>query len=76
MGLTVEDAKFVADCRKRMIDNMTKGLAPDHGIDKSLLKEAYAKLRKERTLGAATGAKPKAKASETVPIDLDAFLKK
>lgn len=77
MGLTVEDAQFVADCRRKMINNMAEGKAPEAGIDKELLKTAYEKIRKDRSLGAAASGKPaRAKKAEVQPIDLNEWLKK
>ncbi len=74
-GLTIEDARFVADMRLKLVQNMRDGLAPEHDISKDKLKAALAIVRKDRSIGDATGSKAKAKAP-TIPIDLADFMKK
>lgn len=73
--ITVEDAKFVANMRLKMVQNMQNGLPPEEGIEKEDLKTVLAKVRHSRSIGDATGSKAKAKAP-MIPIDLDAFLQK
>ncbi len=72
---SVEDARFVSDLRLKMTKNRAAGLPAEHGIDKEQLKKALVCIRNERTLGDVTGSKAKAKAP-TIPIDLNAFMKK
>lgn len=75
MSLTIEDAQFVANTRLKMVQNMQAGLLPEAGIDKEKLKKALELVRKDRSLGDATGSKAKAKAP-VIPIDLSSFMKK
>lgn len=74
MSITVEDARFVADMRLKLVQNMRDGLVPEAGIDKEKLKAALAIVRKDRSIGDATGSRAKAKAP-TIPIDLADFMK-
>lgn len=74
MAITPEDAKAVADLRLEMVMNMQAGRPPEAGIDKERLKDILAKVRKTRSIGAASGKK--AKASEVIPLDLSEFMKK
>jgi len=75
MPLTIEDARFVADTRLKLVQNMRDGLAPEHGIDKEKLKKALEIVRHERSIGDATGSKAKAKAP-SIPLDLASFMAK
>ena len=75
MPFSVEDATFVADMRLKLVQNMQKNLAPEHGIDKEDLKRALEVVRKERSLGDAGGSKAKGKAP-VIPLDLEAFMNK
>lgn len=75
MGLTVDDAKELAQMRLRLLENKKKGLPAEHGIDKEKLKDCLELIRKDRSLGDATGSKAKAKAP-VIPMDLDAFMNK
>ncbi len=75
MPLTIEDARFVADTRLKLVQNMRDGVAPEHGIDKEKLKAALELVRHERSIGDATNSKAKAKAP-SIPIDLGAFMSK
>lgn len=75
MPLTIEDARFVADTRLKLVQNMRDGLAPEAGIDKDKLKKALELVRHERSIGDATNSKAKAQAP-SIPIDLSAFMKK
>ena len=74
-GLTIEDARLIADMRLKLVQNMRDGLAPEADIDKDKLKAVLAIVRKDRSIGDATGSKAKAKAP-IIPIDLDAFMVK
>ncbi len=74
MPITVEDARFVADMRLHMVQNMLAGKAPEAGIDKEKLKAALEMVRQDRSIGDATGSKAKGKAP-TIPLDLGAFMK-
>lgn len=69
MSLTIEDANFISATRMKMIENHKKGLPPEHDIDREALKLALDKVRKNRSLGDATGSKAKAKAP-IIPLDL------
>jgi len=75
MSISIEDARFVADMRLKLVQNMRDGLTPEAGIDKEKLKAALAIVRQDRSIGDATGSKAKAKAP-TIPIDLEAFKRK
>lgn len=75
MSFTVDDARFVADMRMKMVQNMQKGLTPSMGIDKEELKRALEMIRKDRSIGAASSAKGK-RSAPTIPIDISAFLTK
>jgi hypothetical protein len=73
MGLSIEEARFVADTRLRLVQNMSKDLPAEAGIDKEDLKKALAMVRQDRSIGDATNSKAKAKAP-TIPIDLKSFM--
>ena len=73
---SVEDAKFVSECRVKMVVNMQNGLVPEAGLDKEQLKRALEIVRKERSLGlAGAGKVTKRKAAPMIPIDLNEFMK-
>lgn len=73
MGLSIEDARFVADTRLKLVQNMSDGKAPEAGIDKDTLKAALEMVRTDRSIGDATNSKAKAKAP-IIPIDLKSFM--
>ena len=75
MPITAEDARTVADLRLKMVQNMRAGKPPEADIDKEELKRALEMVRKDRSIGDATGSKAKAKAP-SIPFDIDSFLKK
>lgn len=75
MPYTAEQAKFVADLRLKMVQNMAANKPPEAGIDKEKLKEALEIVRHERSIGDATNSGAKAKAP-IIPLDLDAFMGK
>lgn len=75
MALTVEDARQIADMRKKLIENMNKGLVPEAGIDKSELKRILELVRSDRSIGVEAGNKKKSAAKTMIPLDLDAFMK-
>lgn len=75
MGLSIQDAQFVADTRLKLVTNMKNDLVPEAGIDKEDLKRALALVRQDRSIGDATNSKAKAKAP-IIPLDLGAFMKK
>lgn len=71
---TIEDAQAIRDMRLKMVQNMQKGLAPEHGIELDELRSILDKIRKTRSVGAISGKA--AKADAVIPLDLDAFMKK
>jgi len=75
MSLTIEDARFVADMRLKLVQNMRDGLVPEAGIDKDKLRTALELVRRDRSIGDATNSKAKAKAP-MIPIDLGDFMGK
>ena len=75
MSLTIEDARFIADTRLLLVQNMRDEKAPESGIDKEKLKRALELVRQDRSIGAATGSKAKGK-TPSIPIDLGAFMGK
>ena len=74
MGLTIEDARFIANTRLKLVQNMQEGKVPEAGIDKEVLKKTLDLVRQDRSIGDATNSKAKAKAP-TIPIDLKSFMK-
>ena len=76
MPLTIEDARFVSDCRLQIIQNTEAGKPPSEGIDEDRLRAALDLVRQEMTIGAASAAKKKKSAAAVVPIDLDALMGK
>lgn len=75
MGLSTEDARFLADTRLKLVQNMQDGLAPESGIDQEKLKTALELVRKDRSIGDATNSKAKGKAP-VIPLDLGEFMAK
>ncbi len=75
MSLSITDAREVADMRLKLVQNIRDGRAPESGIDEDRLKVVLEMVRQDRSIGDATGSKAKGKAP-TIPLDLDAFMKK
>lgn len=74
MELDIETAQKVSNLRLRIVENMDAGRDSFHGINEDDLREALAKIRKSRSVSAAT---TKSKSSTPdIPIDLNAFLSK
>lgn len=73
MGLSIQEAQFVADTRLKLVTNIKNDLPPEHGIGKEKLKEVLALVRSDRSIGDATNSKAKAKAP-MIPLDLDKFM--
>lgn len=74
MSFTIEDARFVADTRLKLVQNMRDGRAAEAGISKEELRRALDMIRKDRSIGAATNSKAKGK-EPSIPIDLGSFMK-
>jgi hypothetical protein len=75
MSLSIEDAKFVANTRLKIVQNQRDGVAPETGIDEEHLRAVLELVRKDRSIGDAGNSKAKGKAPQ-IPIDLKAFMKK
>ena len=75
MGLTVDDAREMANMRLKIVQNMQAGKPAEHGIDEEKLAAVLDKVRKDRSLGELSNSKAKGKAPE-IPMDLEAFMNK
>lgn len=75
MAMTPEQARQVTDARLLVLNNIKNERPIAEGINKDLLREALAIVRKDRNIGVmGSGKATKAKASPVIPLDLNALV--